>query len=787
MRPSARASLHRRTSLLLLPALLCGLFHTGGFAQAPALAPTRIERRIDALIARMTLAEKLGQLQQLDGEANGNFRPEHREMIRRGLLGSTLNVRGAQRTNELQRIAMNESRLKIPQLFAFDVIHGYRTIFPVPLGEAASFDPRAAERSAQIAAREASSAGVRWTFAPMVDIARDARWGRIVEGAGEDPYLGAAFARARVRGFQGEDYSAPDRVVACAKHFVAYGAAEAGRDYNTVDMSERALRGIYFPPFKAAVDAGVGTLMSGFNALNGVPASANPFTLTDVLRGEWKFDGVVVSDYTSVDELIRHGVAADGKDAARLALSAGVDVEMVSRLYNQHGAALLSEKKLTLAQIDEAVRRVLRIKFRLGLFERPYTDETLEGKLMLSAEHRAAAREVAARSMVLLKNERHTLPLDKNVRTLAVVGPLADDPKAPMGSWTGDGRVEDTVSLLQGIKSKVSPGTKVLYAKGVAIEGRGVTGNYDAAPPTATNAGGTNVAAAPHPTSARLATTPTDANSIEEAVRAARESDVVVIAVGETAEMSGEAASRTSLDLPGSQLDLIKAIHATGKPYVVVLMNGRPLTLNWLAENSPAIVETWFAGTEAGDAISDVLFGDVNPGGKLPSTFPRSAGQEPLYYNHLNTGRPPDAGNKYSSKYLDVPWTPLYPFGYGLSYTTFKLSDLRLSAQSIPPGGRLTVSVDVENTGARGGDEVVQLYLRDMAASVARPVAELKGFERVTLRAGERRRVSFALSPAELGFYDRAMRFRVEPGAFKVTVGTSSEGGLEAGFDVVER
>ncbi|MDT7541576.1 MAG: beta-glucosidase [Acidobacteriota bacterium] len=803
MHKTTRRATQRRCALfaaliLLVPSIAPSqTMHTRPATQPPHsatrqpalnLRQAEIERRINSLLARMTLAEKLGQLQQLDGEANGNFRPEHLDMIRRGLLGSTLNVRGAARTNELQRIAMNESRLKIPHLFAFDVIHGYRTIFPVPLGEAASFDPRTAERAAEIAARESSAAGVRWTFAPMVDIARDARWGRIVEGAGEDPFLGAAFARARVHGFQGDDYSAADRIVACAKHFVAYGGAEAGRDYNTVDLSERTLREIYLPPFKAAVDAGVGTLMSGFNDLNGVPASANPFTLTDVLRGEWKFDGVVVSDYTSVDELIRHGVAADGKDAARLALSAGVDVEMVSRLYNQHGAALLDEKRLSVAQIDEAVRRVLRIKFRLGLFERPYTDETLEGKVILNSEHRAAARELAARALVLLKNERNVLPLDKNIGTLAVVGPLADDPKAVIGPWTGDGRVEDTVSLLQGIRAKVSPQTKILYAKGVAIEGRGVTGNYDAVPPDATtNAGGTNVAAAPDPTSARLATTPVGVNAFDEAVRVAREADAVIIAVGETAEMSGEAASRTSLDLPGRQLELIQAIHATGRPYVVVLMNGRPLIINWLAENSPAILETWFAGTEAGDAISDVLFGDVNPGAKLPVMFPRAVGQEPLYYNHMNTGRPPDAGNKYTSKYLDAPWTPLYPFGYGLSYTTFKLSNLQLSAQRITRDERLTVSVDVENTGPRGGDEVVQLYLRDVVASVARPVAELKGFERVTLRAGERRRVLFTLTPAELGFYDRTMRFVVEPGAFKVTVGTSSVGGLEASFDVVER
>ncbi|MFN2596799.1 MAG: glycoside hydrolase family 3 N-terminal domain-containing protein, partial [Pyrinomonadaceae bacterium] len=445
-----------RASRLLLAALLASAFVSTP-AQTPrardARRPSRpvsrrdeIERRIDQLLARMTLEEKLGQLQQLDGEANGNFRPEHVEMIRRGLLGSTLNVRGAQRTNELQRVAMNESRLKIPHLFAFDVIHGYRTIFPVPLGEAASFDPGAAERAAEIAAREATAAGVRWTFAPMVDVARDARWGRITEGAGEDPYLGSAFARARVRGFQGADYGAPDRVVACAKHFVAYGAAEAGRDYNTVDISERTLREIYFPPFEAAVEAGVGSFMSAFNDLNGVPASANRFTLSDVLRGEWKFDGVVVSDYTSVEELIKHGVASDGKDAARLALGAGVDVEMVSRLFNQHARALLAEQKITQAQIDEAVRRVLRVKFRLGLFERPYTDESLEAKVLLSPEHRAAARTLAARSFVLLKNDGGVLPLDRNIRTLAVVGPLADDPHAPMGSWAGDGRVEDTIS-----------------------------------------------------------------------------------------------------------------------------------------------------------------------------------------------------------------------------------------------------------------------------------------------------------------------------------------------------
>lgn len=746
-----------------------------------------IEKKIDALMARMTLEEKLGQLQQLDGEANGNFRPEHLALARKGLLGSTLNVRGVKRTNELQRAAVEESRLKIPLIYGFDVIHGYRTIFPVPLGEASSWDPAAVERAASVAAQEASAAGVRWTFAPMLDIARDARWGRIVEGAGEDPYLGSVLGSARVRGFQGRDYSAPDKVVACAKHWVAYGAAEAGRDYNTVDMSENTLREVYLPPFKAAADAGVGTFMSAFNDLNGVPTSANPFTLTKILRDEWKFDGFVVSDYESVRELLNHGVPAGEAEAALMALTAGVEMEMVSRLYNKHVPNLIKEGRLSQSTLDEAVRRILRIKFRLGLFDKPYADETRERNEILSAANMAAAREVAGRSMVLLKNERETLPLSKEARTIALIGPLADDPKALIGSWAGDGRPEDTITLLAGIRAKVSPQTRVLHAKGVAIEGRGVTGNYDATPPAASNAGGTNVVSAANTEAARLATTPTAADSFEQAVRIAREADVVVIAVGETAEMSGEAASRTSLDLPGRQLELIQAVHRTGKPYAVVLMNGRPLTINWLAENSPAILETWFAGTQGGNAIADVLFGDVNPGGKLPVTFPRSVGQLPLYYNHKNTGRPPDVNNKYSSKYLDVPWTPLYPFGYGLSYTQFRLADLRLSAQRIATDGRLTASVEVENTGKRAGDEVVQLYIRDMAASVTRPVRELKGFERITLRPGEKRRVEFTLTPEHLGFYNRDLKFVVEPGTFKVFAGTSSQGGLEASFEVAGR
>ena len=713
-----------------------------------AQAPRRdVEKRISDLLSRMTPEEKLGQLQQLDGHADGRYKDEQPPLVRAGLLGSTLNVRGVRQTNELQRIAIEESRLKIPMLFGFDVIHGYRTIFPIPLGEAATWDPAAVERSAAIAAKEARASGVHWTFAPMVDIARDARWGRIAEGSGEDPFLGSALARARVLGFQGSNYSAADKVVACAKHWVAYGVAEGGRDYNTTELSERTLREVYFPPFKAALDAGAGTFMSAFNDLNGVPTSGNPFTLTKVLRGEWKFDGLVVSDYESVKELINHGFAANEKEAAAIGLNAGVDMEMVSRLYNKYGADLLKDKALSQPTIDEAVRRVLRIKFRLGLFEKPYTDEAREGNSILTPEHLMAAREIAARSVVLLKNQGNVLPLSKTLKSIAVVGPLADSKIDVIGSWTGDGKAEDAVTLLAGIKTKVSPQTMVLYAKGSDINSDSTEG-------------------------------------FDQAVRIANQAEVVIVAVGESAEMSGEAASRSSLDLPGRQLELVKAMRATNKPVVVVLMNGRPLTISWIAENVPSILETWFAGTQAGNAISDVLFGDVNPGGKLPVTFPRSVGQMPLYYNHKNTGRPPDANNKYTSKYLDVPWTPLFPFGYGLSYTQFKFSNLQLSAQRIRPDGSLTVTVVIENVGQRAGDEVAQLYIRDLSASVTRPVKELKGFQRITLQPGEKKTVEFKLISRELGFYDREMRFVVEPGAVKVMVGSSSEDLIDATFEI---
>jgi beta-glucosidase len=740
----------RQQWVACLLALVCATAGTVTAQVVSTPASSReIDKKVSNLLSRMTLAEKLGQLQQLCGTWDGDALPEDFELARQGKLGSTIFIRSAKRTSDLQRIAVNESRLHIPILFAFDVIHGYRTIFPVPLGEAASWDSAGAERSARIAAEEASAGGVRWTFAPMVDIARDPRWGRIVEGSGEDPFLGAAMAAARVRGFEGTNCGSPGKIAACAKHWVAYGAAEGGRDYNATEVSERTLREIYFPPFKAALDAGVGTFMSAFSDLDGVPCTVNTFTLGTVLRGEWHFDGVVVSDYNAVKELIAHGVAANGKEATALALSAGVDMDMFSRLYSENAEGLVKEGRISENRINQAVRRVLRLKYQLGLFDHPYADEAHEGATLLSAAHQTAARELAARSFVLLKNDHQTLPISSELKSIAVIGPLADDPQSMIGPWSGDGHKEDAVSLLAGIRAKL-PGAKVNYAKGC-----GVTGD--------------------------------STEDFSEAENAARESDFVVIAVGESADMSGEAASRSSLDLPGEQLELIQAIHATGKPYAVVLMNGRPLSINWVASNSPAILETWFAGTQGGNAIADALFGDVNPGGKLPVTFPRSVGQVPIYYNHKNTGRPAGSDPKSASQYIDISWTPLYPFGYGSSYTRFKLSDLRVSKARIRSNESVEVTVEVENTGARPGDEVVQLYIHQLTASVTRPVKELKGFQRVTLRPGESRRVEFTLRPRELGFYNSAMQFAVEPGTINVMVGDSSEGGLESSFEIVKK
>ena len=730
---------------ILFALLLLAIFN---FAVPGQKQDVETERKINALISQMTLAEKLGQLQQFPGDGPGNATPEDLEMARKGLLGSTLGVRGAKYTNELQRAAL-ESRLKIPILFGFDVIHGYRTLFPVPLGLAASWDPAMVESDAAIAAAEARSVGLHWTFAPMVDIARDPRWGRIMEGAGEDPFLGSMMAIANVRGFQGTDMSQPDKIMACAKHFAGYGAAEAGREYNTVDMSERTLRDVYLVPFKAAKDAGVGSFMTGFDDLNGIPATANPFLLKQVLRNEWKFDGLVVSDYTSVKELIAHGLAADDSEAARYALNAGTDMEMVSRTYVENGAALVKSGKVSIKTIDDAVRNVLRAKFRLGLFDRPFVDEKLEGVTLKKPEYLQAARVAAVRSFVLLKNDNETLPISKSLKRIAVIGALAADKANTLDWWSGDAKAEDSITILEGIQQKVGSNTKVRFEKGCEL-------NCDSD------------------------------KEFSKAVDAAKDADFTIIVAGEIRDISGEAGARSDIGLPGRQLELIKAIHATGKPYVVVLKNGRPLTISWLSENSPAILETWHSGTMGGAAVADVLFGDANPGGKLPATFPRSVGQIPLYYNHKSTGRPINEKDRYTSKYVDIPNTPQYPFGFGLSYTKFTISDLQLSKTTISPDGSLTVSVEVENTGSRSGDEVVQLYIQDVAASVTRPVRELKGFKRITLNAGAKQRVEFTVTPKELGFYNRERKFVVEPGLFRIFVGNSSNADLMSELTVAE-
>lgn len=697
----------------------------------------QIEQKVNALLAKMTLAEKLGQLQQLDGDwGTGEARPEQLELARKGLLGSTLNVRGFKGANDLQKAAM-QSRLKIPVLLGFDVIHGYRTQFPVPLGESASWDLAEIERAAHIAAREARATGLHWTFAPMVDIARDPRWGRVVEGAGEDTFLGSKIAFARVRGFQGDDMSADDRIMACAKHFVAYGAAEAGRDYNTTDMSEQRLRDIYLPPFKAAVDAGVGSFMTSFNSLNGVPSTANPFLWKTILAGEWKSKALVVTDYNATKELVNHAVAADDAEAALKTLNAGVDLEMVSKTINENGERLVKEGKLSMATIDDAVRSVLRAKFRVGAFDFKSVDEAKQKASLLTAENRAAAREIAGKSMVLLKNDNNTLPISKSVKKLAVIGFLANDKRNMNGNWSADAKPEEAVTLLEGLKNKLGNGVKIRYEVGCDLKCE-------------------------------------DKKGFKDAVDAAKDSDFVIITAGEDIDWSAEAASRSDINLPKGQTELIQAIHATKKPYAVVLMNGRPLAINWEAENSPAILETWFAGTESGNAIADVLFGDVNPAGKLPITFPRSVGQIPIYYNYLPTGRPYLEKEKYTSKYLDIPNTPLFPFGYGLSYTTFKLSNMQLSQTKIGKNGTITVSVDLENTGRRDGAEVVQVYIRDMAASMSRPVKELKGFQKVFLKAGEKRKIEIPVKVQDLGFYNAQMQYAVEEGQFRVMVGTDS-------------
>ncbi len=708
----------------------------------PARCQTQLDARVNDLLAKMTLEEKVGQLNLFDVD-----KTNLEQAIAAGKVGSVLNAVGAAPINNLQRLAIERSRLHIPLLFGFDVIHGYRTIFPIPLGLASTWDPGAVETMARISAREASAAGVRWTFSPMVDIARDPRWGRIAEGAGEDPVLGSAMAAAYVRGYQGTDLSALSSIAACAKHYVGYGAAEGGRDYNSVDMSEGRLREVYFPPFKAAADAGAATFMSSFNTLNGVPATANRFTLRQVLKGEWGFRGFVLSDWNSISELVPHGVAEDKMDAAREALMAGVDMDMSSNVYLDYVADLVRSGAVPMSIVDDAVRRILLVKFQLGLFERPYVDEQHEAGALLTAENRAAARAIAQKSIVLLRNEGNVLPLPKSVGTIAVIGPLADSKADMLGSWFGKGTAAEAVSVLGGVRATVSAAT--LYSKGVDVAGDSTDG-------------------------------------IAQAVEVARQVDVVMLVLGESGDMSGEAASRSSLDLPGQQEKLLEAVAATGKTVVLVLMSGRPLAISWAAEHVPAILEAWFPGTEGGNAVADVVFGDVNPSGRLPVSFPRAVGQVPIYYSHLNTGRPHGVDPRYQTGYLDLPSSPLYPFGYGLSYSKFAYRSLHADNQ-LGAHGEMQVSVEVTNTGSRAGEEVLQLYVHELVSRIARPVSELKQFKRVVLKPGEARKVEFTVTRSQLTSLRPDMRFAVNPGAYSVAIGPNSAQVMEARFEVPAR
>jgi beta-glucosidase len=771
--------------------------HDAGKVTHPSnaqLADPEIEARVDRLLRQMTLEEKIGQLVQYNDteDAPQAVTPPPQpdagkpgaiaavnplvahpvnamQLAATGRLGSMLNTIGAARTNTYQHLAVDQSRLHIPLLFGADVIHGFRTIYPVPLGLAASFDPQLVTDLSHMAAQEASTAGVRWFYSPMVDISRDPRWGRTVEGAGEDPYLGAAMARAYIRGYQGDDLSKPGSVAASVKHFAAYGAAEAGREYNTTDMSEIRLRQVYLPPYHAAVEAGAATIMSAFNSLNGVPSSANPFLLAQVLRGEWGFNGFVVSDYTAVMELINHGIALDAATATRKAITAGVDVDMMSHFYDTQLPELIRSGQVPMAVVDEAVRRVLRVKFATGLFERPYA-EGVEVTAAV-AKNRPLVGKAAEESLVLLQNDKIAdgaplLPLLPTRNRVALIGPLADDKEDMIGALGGAGNDQDTITLRQAMEQRVQQlGGVLVYSKGAEFDSTSQAG-------------------------------------FQAAVEAARAADVVILALGESSNMSGEARSRAYLDLPGSQQQLLEAVVAVGKPVVLLVFSGRPLVLDWAAVHVPAILEVWFPGTEAGHAIANVLYGDVSPSGKLPMSFPRAVGQEPLYYNYLPTGRPPTGidlsqppggDTRFFSRYIDVPNSALFPFGYGLSYSSFSYNDVKVSRSSIPLPQALAnrgktlieATATVSNTGNRTATEVVQCYVRNLGASIEQPVRSLKGFERVTLAPGEAKQVSFLLGFKELSFFNLENKPTVEATQYTVWIGGSSLASQEATFEVV--
>jgi beta-glucosidase len=699
------------------------------------------ESFIDKLIAQMTLEEKLGQLTQLPGgrrdNPNSAITAQEERMIREGKVGSFFHVSGAAFLKKIQEIAVKESRLGIPLLFAMDNLHGFRTIFPVPLAWASSWEPESVEKATRMAAEEAAASGLHWTFAPMVDIAQDPRWGRIVEGAGEDPYLGSLMAAAQVRGFQGKDLRQANTLLACAKHYVGYGAAIGGRDYNSVDVSLSTLHEVYLPPFHAAVNAGVASIMSGFHDLSGIPMTMHDYLLNGVLRHKWGFNGFVVSDWNAIAELLNHGVAALPSDAAESALEAGVDMDMRSRIYQAELPGLIQNGRVIEKLVDRAVRRILSAKYDLGLFEDPYRycDVGREADIVLNDEFTAYAHELAAKSIVLLKNNGNLLPIDKNVPTLSVIGKLAKDTRSPMGAWKGFGKEQDVITILQGIQQAAAGQTRILYADGYSFSEK-------------------------------------DKNLQSQALTVARQGNVVVLVLGEHSDMSGEARSRSDIGLPGEQAQLAEAILATGKPVIVILMNGRPLALDHLARRADAILETWFLGIRMGTAVAAVVFGDYSPGGKLPVSFPRSVGQIPVNYNHRNTGRPAAEDlNKDSARYFDLAISPLFAFGHGLSYTEFTYDDLQVKSGS----DTAYISARITNSGRRPGDEVVQLYVQALVAGKSRPVKELKGFKRIYLGPGEKKVVQFALPYNILGYYDFYQIYRVEKGLYHVMLGSASD------------
>lgn len=715
-----------------------------------------IEQKIDSIIRLMTLDEKIGQLNLYAGRMNPTgpitTREDDEDAIRKGDVGMVFNIVGAKRTREIQRIAVEESRLKIPLLIGFDVIHGYRTIFPIPLGESASWDLDLMKRTARASADEASAMGIHWTFAPMVDVCHDARWGRIMEGGGEDPYLVSLIAKVKVEGYQGTDLKEMGSVMACAKHFAAYGATIDGRDYNTADISDATLRNIYLPPFKAAVESGVSTLMAGYHELNGIPTSASSYLMTDILRNEWKFDGFVVSDWGSVRETATHGYAKDRKDATIKSFNAGLDVDMESSAYLKHMKELVSEGKISVEKIENSVRKVLKMKYLTGVMDNPYRycNQEREDTIILKKEYLKLARESACKSMVLLKNKNQVLPLSENLRSIALIGPLADSKKDMPGSWSKSCDPKDMVTFLDALNTRFGGTTKIKYEKGCDVLGD-------------------------------------DRSGFKAAIRAASKSDVILVAMGESKELSGEASSRSDISLPYIQKELLKELKKLNKPIVLILFNGRPLSIPWEAENMDAILEAWFPGNEAGNALVDVLFGKFNPQGKLTVSFPRSVGQVPIFYNHKNTGRPAETTPEkiFTTRYIDISNQPLYPFGFGLSYTTFEYSEIKLGATQLTYNGILNATVTVKNTGKYKGVETVQLYIRDLVASSSRPVKELKHFQKVELAPGEEKEVKFDIKEEDLRFWNNDKQYISEPGKFQLFIGSDSESVKKTEFELL--